>query len=57
MTGQQEVASQAALGDVQVGYQEDFLHRRSSQGLGQAVQRGGGFIIPESAQETAGCGT
>ena len=38
--------SQAAPWEVQIGYQEKFLHRKSGQALEQAAQRGGGVTIP-----------
>ena len=48
---------QVTPGDVQVGYQETFLLKKSDDALAQAAQGGGGVTIPEDIQETWRCGT
>ena len=42
-------------GEVQVGYQEKFLFRKSGEVLAQAAHGGGGVIIPGDVQETQRC--
>ena len=46
-----------APGEVQVGYQEKFLLRKSGNTLEQAVQRGSGDTIPGGVQLKGRCGT
>ena len=43
--------------EVQVGYQEKLILRKSSEVLAQAAQVGGGVTIPEGVQEVWRCGT
>jgi len=42
---------------VQVGYEEEFLLRESSEAVAQAAQGGGGVTVPGGVQELCGCGT
>lgn len=48
---------QAMSGDVQVGHQEKFLHRRGCQVLERAAQGGSGVTISQGVQGTTGHGT
>lgn len=41
---------QVPAGDVQIKYQEDFLHGKD----GQALEQGGGTAVPGRVQETCG---
>ena len=42
---------------VQVGYEEEFLLRKSSEAVAQAAQGGGGVTVPGGVPEPCGCGT
>ncbi len=44
-------------GDVQVGYEEKFLLRKSGAAVAQAAQGGGGVTVPGGVPEPCGCGT
>jgi len=44
-------------GDVQVGYEEKFLLRKSGAAVSQAAQGGGGVTVPGGVPELCGCGT
>jgi len=44
-------------GELQVGYWEKFLLRRSAEVLEQGAQRGGGVTIPASFQQEDRCHT
>lgn len=44
-------------GEVQVGYWEKWLLRRSDEALAQAAQRDGGFTALGGVQETWRCGS
>ena len=43
-------------GDVQVGYEEKFLLRKSGVAVSQAAQGGGGVTVPGGVPEPCGCG-
>ena len=49
--------SQAAPGEVQVGYYEEFLLRKSDEALEEAAQGSGGVTIPGGVHEKGRCGT
>ena len=43
-------------GDVQVGYEEKILLRKSGAAVAQAAQGGGGVTVPGGVPEPCGCG-
>ena len=44
-------------GELQAGYEEKILLRKSSEALAQAAQGGDGVTIPGGVQEPCRCGT
>jgi len=44
-------------GELQVGYSEEFLLRKSDEELEQPAQGGGGVTVPGGVQEKQRCGT
>ena len=45
------------LGEVQVGYWEEFLLSKSGEAVAQAAQGGGAVTVPGGVEESCGCGT
>ena len=44
-------------GELQVGYSEEFLLRKSDEALEQPAQGGGGVTVPGGVQKKQRCGT